>query len=113
MQIRQKQSGEVVVLSLKGNLVSVPDAEELRGLVYRLLEGNRKKVVFDMAGVPAINSSGLGALVAALTSLRRRGGDLRLTRLSKKVEGTMAITHLINVFQIYDHPRRAVASFME
>ena len=76
-----------------------------------LIEKNRKQVVLDMAGVKVINSMGLGAPVAALTSLRRRGGDMRLARLSEKVEGTLAITHLVNVFRIYEDLNRAVASF--
>lgn len=111
MEIRQKPFGDIVVLSLKGNLIALPDAANLRELIYGLLGKDKKLVVLDMGGVSAINSSGLGAIVAALTSLRRRGGDLRLTRLSKKVEGALVMTRLINVFKIYEDPQRAVESF--
>jgi anti-sigma B factor antagonist len=111
MTITEKKYGRVTVISLKGNLLGEPETTELRKTVYRFTERDELYVVLDLGGLKALNSTGLGVLVSALTSLRKRNGDLYLARLSDKVHSLMMITHLVRVFKIYDTVERAVASF--
>ena len=111
MTITENKQGHVTVISLEGNLLGEPEATALRQTVYRLTERDEKQVVLDLAGLKAINSTGLGVLVSSLTSLRRRSGDLYLARLSDKVHALMMITHLIRVFKVYDTVERAVTGF--
>ena len=103
--------GDVLVLSVEGNLLGEPEASELRGKIYRLLEKGTKKVVLALALLRVINSMALGVLVATLTSLRNRGGDLHLARPADKVEGVLTLTQLIRVVKIYDTVDRAVKGF--
>lgn len=110
MTITETIHGRVTVLSLKGNLLGEPDTTQLRQTVYQLTERGDIQVVLDLGGLKAINSSGLGVLVSALTSLRKRGGDLSLARLSDKVHALMMVTHLFRVFKVYDTVERAVTS---
>jgi anti-sigma B factor antagonist len=111
MTITENKHGRVTVISLKGNLLGEPETTALRETVYRLTERDEKQVVLDLGGLKAINSTGLGVLVTALTSLRKRSGDLLLARLSDKVHALLMITHLIRVFNVYDTVERAVAGF--
>jgi anti-sigma B factor antagonist len=111
MTITENKHGRVTVISLKGNLLGEPETTALRKTVYRLTERDEKRVVLDLGGLKAVNSTGLGLLVSSLTSLRKRSGDLSLARLSDKVHALMIITHLIRVFKVYDTVERAVASF--
>ena len=111
MTITEYKHGRVIVVSLEGNLFGEPDATRLRETMNRLKEHDEKQVVLDLGGLKAINSTGLGVLVTALTSLRRRSGDMLLARLSEKVHALMMITHLVRVFKIYDTVERAVAGF--
>ena len=111
MMITERIYGRVTVLSLKGNLLGEPDTTELRQRVYQLAERGDKQVVLDFGGLKAINSSGLGVLVSALTTLRRRSGDLSLAALSDKVHALMMVTHLFRVFKVYDTVERAVTGF--
>lgn len=113
MKITQKKLEDVLVLSIGGNLVGEPDSSELRGVIYDLLEQGTRKVVLDLAGLKVINSMGLGVLIAALTSIRRRGGDLSLAKLNDKVEGVFLITQLVKVVRIYDTVDRAVKGFRQ
>ncbi|MBF8295749.1 MAG: anti-anti-sigma factor [Bacteroidetes bacterium] len=110
MTITENKHGRVTVISLKGNLLGEPETTELRQTIYRLTKRDEKQVVLDLGGLKAINSTGLGVLISALTSLRRRSGDLSLAKLSDKVHALMMITHLIRVFKVYDTVERAVAS---
>lgn len=109
--IDEKRHGDVVVLSLKGNLLGEPEISKLREKVYSLLQENKKHVVIDLGNVKVVNSMGLGALVASLVSMRKKGGDVCLARLSERVEAVIVITHLMKVFRIYDTVERAVKSF--
>jgi len=60
-----------------------------------------------------MNSSGLGMLLGALTSVRNGGGDLRLARLGDRVHALLSVTRLTSVFQHFPTVEDAVASFGE
>jgi anti-sigma B factor antagonist len=111
MTIKEKMHGTIAVISLKGNLIGEPDTDNLRDKIYSLLQEGFNKVVVDMKGVRWISSSGLGTLIAALTSVRNKSGDLRLANITEKVESLFAITQLVKVFKTYETVDRAVASF--
>ncbi len=111
MKMTEKMHGDVLVMSLTGNLIGEPESSELRNRIYGLLEKGTRKVVLDLADLKVINSMGLGVLVASLTSIRNRGGDLCLARLSDKVEGVLTLTQLIRVIKTYDSVERAVRGF--
>jgi anti-sigma B factor antagonist len=111
MTIKEKMHGTVAVLSLKGNLMGEPDTENLRDKIYSLLQEGFTKIVVDMKGVRWISSTGLGTLIAALTSVRNKSGDLRLANITEKVESLFAITQLVKVFKTYETVDRAIASY--
>ncbi len=111
MNIKEKMHGDVAVVALKGNLMGEPDTTDVREKIYSLLQDDVKKVVLDLGKVKWINSSGLGALIAAMTSVKNKGGELRLANVTEKVESIFMITQLIKVFKTYETVDRAVASF--
>jgi len=111
MTIKEKMHGDVAVLTFKGNLMGEPDTTEVRDKIYGLLQEGFNKIVLDMGQVKWVNSSGLGTLIAAMTSVKTKGGEMRLARVTDKVESLFAITQLIKVFKTYETVDRAVASF--
>ncbi len=111
MTIKESFHDNVVVLSLKGNLMGEPDTTELRDKIYSLLQDNFVKIVLDLGKVKWVNSSGLGTLISAMTSVKNKGGELRLANVTDKVESLFVITQLIKVFKTYESVDRAVASF--
>ena len=113
MTITEKVQEEIVTISLSGSLLGEPDSTNLRQAVYRLLAENKKNFVLDLCDVKYINSMGLGTLIASLTSIRNRGGDMCLARVRDKVEGILMITKLVKVFRLYETVDKAVESFKE
>lgn len=111
MTIKEKMYGDVAVLSLKGNLMGDPDTTDVRDKIYSLLQDDVKKIVLDMSKVKWVNSSGLGTLIAAMTSVKNKGGDMKLAGVTEKVESLFMITQLIKVFKTYENVDRALASF--
>ena len=111
MTIKEKMYGDIAVLSLKGNLMGEPDTTDVRDKIYNLLEDDVKNIVLDLSKVKWVNSSGLGTLIAAMTSVKNKGGELKLANVTDKVESLFMITQLIKVFKTYEDVDRAIASY--
>ena len=88
------------------------DSEKLRNVVDETIQSEHVNVVVDMEEVNWMNSSGLGMLISALTSLRSSGGDMRLANLSERLKRPMQITKLDTVFQDFDSVAEAVKSYV-
>ena len=111
MEITEKIIDQVAVLTLKGSVVAEPTIHEIRDMIHALIGRERKFVILNMEEVTYMNSMGLGMLVAALTTLRRIGGDLKLVCLTANVKNSFVITQLTQVFQIFETEKEALASF--
>src|SRR5512137_1042760 len=111
MQIMEKMENDVAILTLKGDLLGYPDTSDIRDKIHSLVGDEIKKVVIDLGNVNYMNSSGLGSLIAALTTMRNGGGELKLARVGTKVQNLFIVTQLVKVFDTYETVDRAVASF--
>ena len=111
MQIKEKMENGIAVLALKGDLLGEPDTSNLREKIHSLVSDNVKQVVIDLGGVSYMNSSGLGTLIASLTTMRNAGGELRLARVEGKVQNLFVMTQLVKVFDTYETVDRALGSF--
>jgi anti-sigma B factor antagonist len=102
-----------VVIEFKGNVMGGPDAVSLNEKLHELIEKGRTNVVVDLGKVKFMNSSGLGMLIGALTTMRKAGGDLRIANATDKIESLLVITKLITVFKHYKSLDLAVESYSE
>lgn len=111
MQIKEKIENDTTILTFKGDLLGEPDTTKIREKVHSLVSDGMKKIVIDLGGVNYMNSSGIGTLIAALTTVRNGGGELKLANVGGKVQNLFVITQLIKVFDTYETLDRALASF--
>ena len=111
MQIKEKIDNEIAILTFKGDLLGEPDTSKIREKIASLIGDNVKKIVIDLGGVNYMNSSGLGTLISALTTVKNSKGDLRLANVGGKVQNLFLITQLVKVFDTYETVDRALASF--
>ena len=111
MQIEERVVGDVVVLDLKGKITLGEGDELLKDKVNSLVNQGHKKIVLNLAGVPYIDSAGLGEVVRTFTTVSRQGGNLKLLNLTKRITDLLAITKLLTVFDTYDSEQEAVQSF--
>lgn len=100
-----------VVIEFKGNVMGGPDTVSLNEKLHDLIESGKTNVVVDLALVKFMNSSGLGMLIGALTTMRKAGGDLRIANASDKIESLLIVTKLITVFKHFQSLDEAVNSF--
>jgi anti-sigma B factor antagonist len=114
MKIKKRMIDDVVILDLSGKLLGgPPDSEDFRQAVYELVDQGVTKVVVNLADVKRMNSSGLGILISALTSLRNRGGDLQLAGVNDTMEGILVMTKLNTIFKTYKTAEGAAESFKQ
>lgn len=111
MQIEERAVGDVIVLDLKGKITLGEGDELLKDKVNSLVNQGRKKIVLNLAGVPYIDSAGLGEIVRTYTTVSRQGGSLKLLNLTKRITDLLSITKLLTVFETFDSEGEAVESF--
>ncbi len=113
MKIKEKIENHVAVLSLHGKMMGGPETTALHDHIRGLMKDGINKVVIDLGGVKWINSSGLGVLMAAMTTLKNSEGQMKLANVTEKVESLLMITQLIRIFDTFDSVDRAVSSMSE
>ena len=111
LKITSSEVDGVSLVALNGRIVLGEESNALREKLKSLIAGGKKKIVLNMADVEYIDSSGLGALVAAHLSAKNGGASLRLCNLGKKFHEVMQLTKLLTVFDVYDTEAAAVSSF--
>jgi anti-sigma B factor antagonist len=77
LSIEARAMGDRTVLTVRGEL-DLYTAPALRDRVLAAAAEGQRRLVIDLSGVPFMDSSGLGVIVACLKRLRESGGDLAL-----------------------------------
>src|SRR6266852_8609750 len=108
LKITSREVEGVVVLELEGRIVLGDETTALRDKIKTLLGEGKKKVVLDLKNVTMIDSSGLGAMVAAHSSAKAAGATLRLCNLGTRTNELLQMTRLVTVFEISDTESDAV-----
>jgi anti-sigma B factor antagonist len=108
-QIRDR--GEVRIVELSGKITIGSGDVKIRELIDESIAVGKKNIVLDLAGVSTIDSSGIGEMVACYTTVTKKGGHLKLLRLSPKINDILQVTQLITVFEVFDNEGEAVSSF--
>jgi len=88
-----------VVLILDGE-IDLSSAHLLAEHIDQVIESGARVVVLDFAAVTFVNSTGLGAMVAATKRLRTDGGDLVLRQFRGIPASALATTGLDRFFTI-------------
>jgi len=101
----------VRIVELSGKITIGSGDVKIRELIDESLAAGKKNIVLDLAGVSTIDSSGIGEMVACYTTVTKKGGHLKLLRLSPKINDILQVTQLITVFDVFDDEAEAVRSF--
>lgn len=113
MQIDVAEQNGAAVVTPGGARVDLQVAGEFRAALLQLIDGGQHRLVIDMGSVHFVDSSGLGALVSALKTIKllKREGDVRLANVQPPVTSLLEIIRLHRVFTSYPSVDQAVASF--
>jgi anti-sigma B factor antagonist len=79
--------------------------------IHRLLESRFYSIVVDLSGTGYISSSGWGAFLGSIETVRAAGGDIRLAAMRPEVEFVFDALELDNVLKNFPTVQEAVSSF--
>ncbi|HZM09189.1 MAG TPA: STAS domain-containing protein [Candidatus Limnocylindrales bacterium] len=112
MKASIRQVEGVAILDLSGRIKLGEGSSLLREIVKDLLSKGQKNILLNLGDISYIDSSGIGELVSAFTSVRNQGGELKLLHLTKKVHDLLQITKLYTVFDVKDDEAAAIGAFV-
>lgn len=98
----------ILILTLKGDLIGENNGPELVNVVNDQLHDNVNRCAVDLSDVRYMNSSGIGVLITLLTKFRNQEGEMILVKPSEKIEKLLLITKLNNIFSIVESKEEAI-----
>ena len=111
MKVATRQVDGVTILDLSGRITLGEGSVTLRDAVHDSLAKGSKRILLNLGDISYIDSSGIGELVSAFTSVKNGGGELKLLNLTRKVHDLLQITKLYTVFDVKDDEASAVKAF--
>ncbi len=113
MRLSERQRGDVRILDVAGRITIGRGDVELRQAIAAALEDGCRKLLLNLEKVAKADSAGVGELAAAYIRVTGLGGSIKLLGLSPKVSGSLQVTRLTPIFEIFDDEDEAVASFAQ
>jgi anti-sigma B factor antagonist len=102
LQIEHKgidPNGQIVTLT--GRIRLGPESQSLQDSVEGLLKAGCRHLIFDLAGVTHIDSTGIGRFIDAYNRVFHIGGSLRMVASQGPVREAFRATRLDTVFPFY------------
>jgi anti-sigma B factor antagonist len=111
MTLHERWIGDVTIIDIDGRMIVEDGADLFRDSVRQLVRQDRVKLVVNFHGVPYIDSTALGEVVRAYTSVARKGGALKLLNVTARVQELLVVTRLLAIFDLFDDEAEALKSF--
>lgn len=109
MDIKVRKAGKATILDLDGPLKMGEAVEAFRDQVEELITSGAKTLAINLAGVPEMDSSGIGALVRAFSALKQAGGKCKMFAAPKRVKQTLKMVRLDTVLDLAEDEATALA----
>ncbi len=106
-----REVSEIAVIDFSGGITLGEGTATLRMMVREVVGKGHRKILLNLGEVDYIDSAGLGELVAAYTTVRKAGGELKLLQPNERVRDLIQITRLFTVFDVQPNEPAAIRSF--
>ena len=106
-----RKVGNVVIVDMSGELTIGEPTLLLRETVRRFIADGNLKFILNLANLSYVDSAGLGELITVYTTVRNRKGDVKLLKVTGKMQGLLQTTKLVTVFDTYNEEQKALESF--
>jgi anti-sigma B factor antagonist len=111
LQIDQKQSDGVTVLTLSGRLVLGEESSSLGRKIKQLASEQTGQILVNIEDVNYIDSCGVGELISGFTTVRKSGGTLKVCSPRDMVLKVLNLVKLPKVVEVYPTEQEALESF--
>jgi anti-sigma B factor antagonist len=110
LNINERTLNDVTVLDLEGNL-ALEGNRQFRRHVAATIDAGARKLVLNLAGVPYMDSSGLGELISCYTAMQKLSGSVKLLHLNNRMQHLLAVTKIRALLETFDSEPAAISSF--
>ena len=111
LEVNSRLTGGVTILDLVGQATAGAGADSLRNEMMEAFNHSSRYILLNCEQLAYADSSAMGEIMSAYSSIVRGGGVVKLLRPHKRMRQLLEITKLDWVFEILDNERSAVASF--
>lgn len=108
MNLTSHTEGQVLLVNVEEPRIDAAVAIQFKDRMRELSAKHATRIVVDLSRVDFIDSSGLGAIVAAMKQLGA-GRTLELASLTPTVGKVFRLTRMDSVFKIHDNSAVALA----
>ena len=111
IKVTTRQVGDVGVIEVVGRITLGEGTSVLRDAVDGLIAKQQRNILLNLGEVPYVDSSGIGELVSAFSAVKKSGGQLKLSNVTKRVRDLLKISRHDLLFEIHEEESAAVHSF--
>src|SRR5215510_6223824 len=99
IRISERWMGRRARVRISGKMLSDAGAGRLLSRVRAALKRGKRDLTIDLAGLTAIDCTGIGALMSCLQDAERHGAVLRVARVRGPIRTMLAQSSLLNVLE--------------
>ncbi len=111
MNVVVRQAANAVILDLSGQFTRGEPVESFRTKIHELISSGTRNFAINLADVPYLDSSAIGALMGAVTSTEAAGGRCKFFSAPETILALLKTFRLNEVFEIHPDEPTALASF--
>ena len=111
LEIERREKEGIVIFDISGRIVLGDSASMLRNTLREATDAGLKSIILNLEKVDYIDSTGLGVLVMAATTLQKSEGSLKLLNLNRRNIELMVMTKLSTILEIFNDETDAINSF--
>ena len=112
MEIVCRERDFISILDIQGE-IDLYSAPEIKDKIQGFINEKKYNVIINLGEVSYIDSSGIGALISSLSSLKKSNGGMKIINVLSTVRKVFELTKLVSFFEIYDSEDEAIAKFKE
>ncbi len=111
MKITQRDHQGITILYPEGKITLGDGDQELGEAVRTVLEAGSRRIILNLSKVSYLDSSGVGELVGCYTSIKNKGGELRICAMNSRIFNLITMTSLHSVFDVKETEEESLAGF--
>ena len=100
--IKTEQTEPGVVMVSPAGTVDSQTSENLDKEIQGAVDESVKTLVLDLAGVKFISSAGIGTIIKAKATMKRKGGDLAMINMQPQVKKAFEILRLLPSLNVFE-----------
>ena len=91
----------VVVITLAGKLMLGREGQQIEELVPELLGKGQRSIIFEIAGLTRVDSTGIGRFISSYNKIEEVGGKMGIAGATPHLRDCFHATQLDRVFRFY------------